>query len=189
MRTKDLIRLLALGALIGICLPASAQDWGLIVNGKSIHVNSSKDWNERNWGLGLEREFDAQSRWVKLALVNGFKDSQNQMSYMAGGGLKRRFRLRALSDDLFVDLGVVGFMMTRDDVGGGRPFPGLLPALTFGTERASLNLTYLSESMMDSATNVTRVDPTVSGLVFVQLKLSPSLLGFGGGRRGPGLFD
>lgn len=179
MRTKTFLRLLGLGILLSFAQHAAAQDWSVIVNGKAIHVNSSRDWNERNWGLGLEREFDTQSRWVKVALVNGFKDSQDAMSYMAGGGLKRRFRLDSLADHLYFDVGVVGFLMTREDVNDNKPFPGLLPAMTIGTRRVALNITYLSQGMMDSATNVTRVDPTVSGLLFLQLKLDPSLLGFG----------
>lgn len=178
MRTRILLVLAAIVA-VGTGAPASAQDWGVIVNGKAIHLDSSKDWNERNWGLGLEREFATDSRWVKVALVNGFKDSQNEMSYMAGGGLKRRFRLYSVSDNLFVDLGVVAFLMTREDVNDNKPFPGLLPAMTIGTNRLALNVAYLSEGMMDSATNVRRVDPTVSGLVFLQLKVNPSMLGFG----------
>jgi hypothetical protein len=182
MRTPTIALFAAVVAWIGLAGPASAQDWNLILNGKSIHVNSSKDWNEQNWGLGIEREFSGQARWVKVALVNGFKDSQDEMSYMAGGGVKRRFRLDSLYRDLFVDVGVVGFVMTRQDVNDNEPFPGLLPALTVGTPRVALNITYLSEQMMDSATNVTRVDPTVSGLIFLQLKLHPSMLGLGGRR-------
>ncbi|HEX7080327.1 MAG TPA: hypothetical protein VF329_04885 [Gammaproteobacteria bacterium] len=176
MDTSKLFASAMLALLLGISFPAAAQDWSLVLNGKSIHVNSSKDWNEQNWGLGIEREFDAGSRWVKVALFNGFVDSADEMSYMAGGGLKRRFRLSSLHEGLFVDVGVVGFLMTRQDVNDNEPFPGLLPALTFGTRSVALNLTYLSQSMMDSATNVTRVDPTVSGLVFLQLKLDPRLL-------------
>lgn len=182
MRTRILLILTAVLA-VGAGTTASAQDWSLVVNGKSIHVNSSKDWNERNWGLGLEREFATDSKWVKVALVNGFKDSRNHMSYMAGGGVKRRFHLYSLSDDLFVDVGVVGFLMTRKNVNDNEPFPGLLPAVTVGTSRVALNLTYLSERMMDRATNVSRVDPTVSGLIFLQLRIHPSMLGFG---RPPG---
>src|SRR5690606_9598902 len=109
MRTLILTVFAALAATAGLSAPAQAQDWNLILNGKSIHVNSSRDWNEHNWGLGLEREFDVQSKWVKVAVVNGFKDSQDAMSYMAGGGIKRRFRLDSLSEGLFVDVGVVGF--------------------------------------------------------------------------------
>ncbi len=184
MRTLIFTLFAAIAATAGLSSPAQAQDWSLVLNGKSVHVNSSKDWNEQNWGLGLEREFDGQARWVKVAVVNGFRDSQDEMSYMAGGGIKRRFRLDSLMDGFFVDLGVVGFLMTRQDVRNNDPFPGILPAMTVGTRRVALNVTYLSEHMMDSATNVTRVDPTVSGLVFLQLKLDPRLLGlpFGSAR-------
>src|SRR5690606_2602397 len=120
MRTKTLLRLVGLGILLGLAQHAAAQDWGVIVNGKAIHVNSSRDWNEENWGLGLEREFDTQSRWVKMAVANGFKDSQNAMSYMAGGGIKRRFRLDSVMENLYVDVGVVGFLMTREDVNNNK---------------------------------------------------------------------
>ena len=184
MRTLIITLFAALAVTAGLSEPARAQDWSLILNGKSVHVNSSRDWNEQNWGLGLEREFEAHARWVKVAVVNGFKDSQDEMSYMAGGGIKRRFRLDSLSDGLFLDVGVIGFLMTRQDVNNNDPFPGLLPAMTIGTRRVALNVTYLSEAMMDSATNVKRVDPTVSGLVFLQLKLDPRLFGlpFGSSR-------
>jgi hypothetical protein len=187
MRTRRL-GLWGLGCLLFAAGAAQAQDWSVVVNGKAIHVNASKDWNEDNWGLGVEREFDGQSRWVKLALVNGFVDSANAMSYMAGGGLKRRFRWPISSTALFVDIGVVGFVMTRQDVNHNEPFPGILPAMTIGTRKVAINLTYLPGSVMERTTHVSRDDPTVSGVVFLQLKLDPSLLGFskhaGRGRRG-----
>src|SRR5690606_17687 len=153
MRTLILTLFAAIAATAGLSSPASAQDWSLVLNGKSIHVNSSKDWNEQNWGLGLEREFDADARWVKVAVVNGFRDSQDEMSYMAGGGIKRRFRLDPLAEGLFIDVGVIGFVMTRQDVRNNEPFPGLLPAMTVGTRRVALNVTYLAERMVDRAHN------------------------------------
>lgn len=188
MRTSIRLGLWGLGFLL-FASGVQAQDWSVVVNGKAIHVNASKDWNEDNWGLGVEREFGGQSRWVKLALANGFVDSANAMSYMAGGGLKRRFRWpTSSSTDLFVDLGVVGFVMTRQDVNHNEPFPGVLPAMTVGTHKIAINLTYLPGSVMERTTHVSRDDPTVSGVVFLQLKLDPSLLGFskpsGGGRGG-----
>jgi hypothetical protein len=39
---------------------ASAQSrgaWDVVVNGRSLHVNAAREWNEDNWGLGFEREF------------------------------------------------------------------------------------------------------------------------------------
>ena len=187
MRTLIIILTFTAALAVSPAQSVQAQDWSLVINGKSIHVNSSKDWNEQNWGLGLEREFHAQSRWVKTVVGNAFRDSQEEMSYMTGGGIKRRYRLDSLAPGLFFDVGVVAFLMTRQDVNDNQPFPGLLPAMSVGTRRVALNVTYLSERMMDSATNVTRVDPTVSGLVFLQLKLDPRLIGlpFGSGRSAP----
>ena len=81
-------------ALAAFCHPASAQSngsWDVVLNGRAIHMNAARDWNEDNWGLGIEREFAARSPWIKVALANGFKDSVGQPSYMAGGGIKRRF--------------------------------------------------------------------------------------------------
>jgi hypothetical protein len=142
-----------------------------------MHLNASRSWNEANWGLGLEREFPSRSRWVKLAMANGFEDSRGYPSYMAGAGLKRRFELG--TSDFYVDLGGIAFLMTRDDVDHNRPFPGVLPAATFGFRRVALNLTYLPEVAVDRVTNAKRRDPTLDGVIFLQLKLDASLLGFG----------
>jgi hypothetical protein len=153
----------------------SHADWNVVLNGRSVHVNSSRDWNEANWGLGIEREFNPDGRWVRVAAANGFKDSHGEPSYMAGGGIKRRFRV--LHDNAYVDLGVIGFLMTREDMNHNRPFPGVLPALTFGTERVALNLTYLPASAVNRVTNVRRRDPSMDGVLFLQLSLDARLFG------------
>jgi hypothetical protein len=176
-----------IGASILICLlslPAAAQDWGIVLNGKSIHVDSEKDWNESNWGLGIEREFNREARWVKVAMGNSFIDSGNEMSYMAGGGIKRRFRPSQRFSDLYLDVGAIGFLMSRKDVGSRKPFPGVLPALTLGSRNVALNVTYLPKAWAHMATNIGRVDPSVDGILFVQLKLDASL--FGARRNGGG---
>lgn len=153
---------------------ADASDWNLILNGKAFHLNASEDWNEQNWGLGLEREFTREdSPWVPLVLGNGFRDSGNHVSYMLGGGVKRRFWLQTGGNGLYLDLGLVGFMMSRRDVNGSRPFPGVLPAVTVGTRRVALNVTYMPEV---AVSKVNRLDPTLDGVVFLQLKLDPGLL-------------
>ena len=79
----------------------------MILNGRAVHLDAAREWNEHNWGLGVEREFDSDERWVKVALANGFKDSLGNPSFMAGGSIKRRFRAPRLSDDFYVDVGVV----------------------------------------------------------------------------------
>jgi hypothetical protein len=116
-----------------------------------------------------------------VALANGFEDSMGNPSYMAGGGIKRRFYLR--SDDFYVDLGGVAFLMTRENVNGNQPFPGVLPAATFGFKRVAVNVTYMPESIVDRVTSSKRHDPSLEGVFFLQLKLDASLFGFGRGDR------
>jgi hypothetical protein len=166
--------------LAAFCHNAVAQStgaWDVVLNGRAVHVNASQDWNEDNWGLGFEREFASDTPWVKLALANGFKDSMGNPSYMAGGGIKRRFWVR--SDDLYIDLGGVAFMMKRENVHHNQAFPGLLPAATIGFKRVALNLTYMPEVVVDRVTNSKKLDPSMEGVFFVQLKLDASLFGLG----------
>ena len=169
--------------LAAFCNTAAAQSnasWDVVLNGRAVHINAARKWNEDNWGLGFEHEFASSSPWVKVALANGFKDSMGNPSYMAGGGIKRRFTMR--SQDFYVDLGGVAFVMTRENVNHNEPFPGVLPAATFGFKRVALNLTYMPEVVVERVTNSKKLDPTMEGVFFLQLKLDASL--FGLGRRG-----
>jgi Antimicrobial peptide resistance and lipid A acylation protein PagP len=170
--------------LAAFCHNAAAQPdsaWDVVLNGRAVHMNAAETWNEENWGIGIEREFSSTGRWIKVALANGFEDSMGNPSYMAGGGLKRRFHLR--SNDFYVDVGGVAFLMTREGFNGNEPFPGVLPAATFGFKRVALNLTYMPESIVDRVTNSSTHDPSMQGVFFLQLKLDASLFGFG--RRNP----
>jgi len=170
--------------ILSLAQSASAQSdgaWDVVLNGRAVHVNAARKWNEENWGIGFEHEFATESPWVKVALANGFKDSMGNPSYMAGAGIKRRFRLN--SEDFYVDLGGIAFLMTRENVNRNEPFPGVLPAATFGFKRVALNLTYLPESVADRVTSSRRHDPTMQGVFFLQLKLDASLFGFGARRR------
>ena len=174
---------LVIGAVsaFGATQPVLAQsDWGVVVNGHAVHVNAEKHWNEDNWGLGFEKEFNPTSHWVTAAVANGFKDSMGNPSYMGGVSLKRRFRM--FSDRFYFDAGVVGFMMTRHDVRHNAPFPGALPALTFGAKRVAVNVTYMPGSVVDNVTHANLLDPNMGGVFFIQLKLDASLFGFGSHR-------
>ena len=169
--------LISLGEF-GAGQPALAQsDWGVVLNGHAVHMNAEKHWNEDNWGLGFEKEFNSSGRWVTAAVANGFKDSMYNPSYMAGGTIKRRFRM--FSDRLYFDAGLVGFLMTRHDVRHNAPFPGALPTMTFGSRRFAVNLTYMPASVVDDVTHANRVDPAMQGVFFIQFKLDASLFGFG----------
>ena len=183
LHTTRIVWLLAATFLFvnGSATAQSSGAWDIVLNGRSVHMNAAYKWNEDNWGLGFEREFPTPSPWVKVALANGFKDSMGNQSYMAGGGIKRRFYLR--SDDFYVDLGGVAFMMTREDVKHNQPFPGVLPAATFGFKGIALNLTYMPESVVDRVTNSKKYDPSMEGVFFLQFKLNASLFGVGRGDR------
>lgn len=167
------------------CMGAGAQPsdgWDVVLNGRAVHINATHDWNEDNWGLGFEREFSHRGPWVKVALGNAFEDSVGDPSYMAGGGLKRRFEIGAR--DFYVDVGGVAFAMVREKVNGGNPFPGVLPAATLGFKRVAVNLTYMPEAVVNRVTDSNRHDPTMEGVFFLQLKLDASLFGIGRpGRR------
>jgi hypothetical protein len=143
-----------------------------IVNGKSYHFNSNYDWNENNYGFGLEHEFSQSSAWKKVVMANGFRDSTEGMSYMAGAGLHRRLYETDSLNGFYVYAGVNAFLMTREDVNGNKPFPGVLPSISVGNQSVGFNLTYLPRKAVEETTNSHFVDPTLSGILFLQFKVS-----------------
>ena len=152
--------------------PAFAGKFSAVLNGKSYHFNSTYDWNDNNFGLGIEHEFDSKSAWRTTVMANGFRDSTDKMSYMAGAGLHRRiFETERLSG-FYVYAGLNAFVMTRDDVDNSKPFPGILPSVSIGNEKLGFNLTYLPRQAVEATTQSNVVDPTISGIVFVQFKMS-----------------
>lgn len=179
MRSKTSFRTLFSVIMAAIVLsvatlaPAMANEWNVVLNGRAVHINASESWNEQNWGLGFEREFVTRSRWVPLVVGNGFRDSGSQMSYMAGGGIKRRFLLPELAGDFYVDVGLVGFMMTRRDFNGNKPFPGVLPTLSVGNSKMALNVTYMPQTAVN---RINRRDPSLSGVLFLQLSMDAGML-------------
>lgn len=172
--------LVAIGAIVlGGALPtAHAGELSAIINGKSWHAGAIEDWNEDNYGLGVEYEFSSKSRWKWKLMANGFVDSADSMSYMAGGGLHRRIWDTGRFNDLYVDVGVNAFLMTREDVNDSRPFPGALPSFTVGNRYVGVNLTYLPRKAVEIMYDSEDVDRGITGIVFLQLKLDAALFGF-----------
>ena len=171
--------LLVSASLLLLSLPtasALAGDLSLVLNGRSYHVNSSYDWNENNSGVGLEYQFGTESRWKKSVMANGFKDSTDSMSYMAGVGLHRRFVQSERLAGFYLDAGLSAFIMTREDVDNSKPFPGILPSVSIGNRYAGFNLTYLPKQAVEEMVDAEIVDPTLSGIVFVQFKIGLSQL-------------
>ena len=169
--------LLCVVALL-VTFPASnafAGKFNAVLNGKSHHFNSTYDWNENNAGLGIEHEFASTSAWRTTVMANAFRDSTDTMSYMAGGGLHRRLFETERMSGFYVSAGLNAFIMTRDDVDDSKPFPGILPSITIGNDKVGFNLTYLPRAAVEATTNSTVVDPTVSGILFMQFKVSIDL--------------
>ena len=175
MKTFTLPILVTIVALLSAS-PAMAGKTHAVINGKSHHFNSSYEWNENNFGLGIEHEFEQKSAWKKIVMANGFRDSTDSMSYMAGAGLHRRLYETDRFAGLHVYAGLNAFLMTREDVNGSKPFPGILPSLTIGNDHVGFNLTYLPRAAVEQTTDATMVDPTVSGILFLQFKVNMQYL-------------
>ena len=139
----------------------NAQGLNLVLNGKSFHLDepAGVNYNETNTGGGLQYDF-GPNRDNAYPYINfgGLKDSFENNSYYAGGGIAKRFRAKKT---IHVDFGITAFLMTREDRNDNKPFPGLLPMMTIGTDRVGINITY-----------VPKVEPKSVPLFFLQLKLA-----------------
>ncbi|HSG57984.1 MAG TPA: hypothetical protein VLA06_00500, partial [Woeseiaceae bacterium] len=89
---------------------SAAGEFSAVINGKSFHLGASEDWNEDNFGLGLEYQFDSETRWKSRLMANGFRDSNDQVSYMAGGGFHRELYSTDRFKGFYVDAGINAFL-------------------------------------------------------------------------------
>ncbi len=48
------------------CAAVNADELHLIVSGKSIHFGTDTSFNEQNWGLGFEYDFEQENNWIPL---------------------------------------------------------------------------------------------------------------------------
>ncbi|MDJ0698243.1 MAG: hypothetical protein QNJ07_00180 [Woeseiaceae bacterium] len=174
MRSPRQTALLLAVLSISIASPVLAGEFNAVINGRSVHLGASGDWNEQNYGLGVEYEFASQSRWKAIVMANGFRDSDDNMSYMAGAGLHRTIFATDRLNGFYVDAGVNAFLMTRKDVNKNRPFPGALPSLTVGNRHMGVNLTYLPRKAVEKFFDAHMMDESVRGIVFLQFKVSVS---------------
>ena len=147
-----------------------AGEFSAVINGKSYHVGSVENWNENNVGLGIEYEFDTDSRWKTRLMANGFRDSNEDMSYMVGGGLHRNLLQTRALGDFYLDLGINAFLMTRTDVNNNNPFPGALPSVTLGNRYGGFNLTYLPKFAVEKMYDAEMMDQSIRGILFLQFK-------------------
>ena len=172
MKKRLAIHVIAASLLLVLSAsPVLAGTLSAVVNGKSHHFNSTYDWNEDNYGFGIEHQFEQKSAWRTIAMANGFRDSTDNMSYMAGAGLHRRLYETHKLAGFYVYAGLNAFIMTRDDVNGSKPFPGILPSISIGNDKVGFNLTYMPKKAVEETTNSMMVDPTLSGILFLQFKV------------------
>lgn len=154
----------AMIAMMALIPMASAGTLYAVINGNANHLGQAPDGsrlNERNWGPGFQYDFDPwHDHWIPFVAASAFKDSNSNLSTYAGGGLLRRFMLSEKLDQLHLDVGLVAFLMTRKNYRHNHPFPGILPAVTFGTDHVAINATYIP-----------KVEPKMVPLFYFQLKV------------------
>lgn len=121
---------------------AQADELHLILNGKAYHM-TTRNYNEKNYGLGLEYDFAPRKNWITFINGGFFKDSLRNTSNYIGIGKKRRYLLQDDPSGWHIDLGLIAFLMTRKDYHDNHPFPGVLPVLSLGKQWFSLNATYI----------------------------------------------
>ncbi len=131
-----------LSLIIFFSATAIAGDFHAVFNGRAVHFEG-QNWNERNWGLGFQYDFEPQGSWIPAVSGSIFRDSNKDISRYLGVGMRKRFVLSGISDKWHADLGVFGFLMTRKDFRDNDPFLGALPFVSIGNERVSVNMTYI----------------------------------------------
>ena len=151
-----MLRLFLIFVVLSFSPQIFADSLHLIINGKAMHENK-RNFNEENWGLGFEYDFEEKNKWINFVTGSFFKDSLSNTSKYLGGGSKRRFMLEADKDGWHIDAGLVAFLMTRKDYKNEQPFFGALPFISVGTSKFALNLTYIP-----------KVTPKLEALLFVQ---------------------
>ena len=147
---------------------SSAEQLHFVINGKAFHSNERQNnkYNERNFGAGLQYDFDNFDKYfVPFLNIGGFSDSNNNPSYYIGGGLAHRTKFRNRWKNFHIDAGMSAFIMTRlyPQATGEKSnsvIPGILPMISMGTESAALNIVYIP-----------KIEITEESLWFIQLKL------------------
>lgn len=157
-----MIRLFLIFLTFSLSSQLFADSLHLIINGIAKHENK-RNYNEENWGLGFEYDFEEKDKWINFATGSFFKDSLSNTSKYLGGGSKRRFMLETDKDGWHIDAGLVAFVMTRKDYKNNQPFFGALPFVSVGTSKFALNVTYIPA-----------VNPKLEALIFIQASVKLS---------------
>ena len=125
------------GLLVGIGLTGKTEELWISATVKSHHFDSDhpKDYEQSNWGLGLEYEFRKDWR----AAVGFYRNSQRiNSTYMLGCYVLRLYGPAKLGSCVGM---VTGYNVEPDLV--------LLPVLMVEYKRVGFNLTYIPERKDD----------------------------------------
>ncbi len=109
--------------------PARAGDTWVACSVRSYHFDRSKDYNERNWGCGLEYGVARDTRLI----AGAYKNSLYRESAYAGA-LWTPLRLGPAR------IGAIGGIVDGYNANGGRFFPIVAPALTIEGYAAGINI-------------------------------------------------
>lgn len=97
-------------------------------------------FQEHPVGLGYGRgEYDAKGNWHGVYAM-GFQDSHYKPEWMLGYSWKAMWGDRS---DWHAGLGYTAFLTTRSDIGDYTPIPGILPVISFGYRKFSIEGTYV----------------------------------------------
>lgn len=138
-------KLLPAALFLALTAPAQAADeWALQTSLTSIHPGAHREYNERNFGLGLRRDFAGQGRTINYLAGGTLKNSMSDTTMYAGGGQRLRFR----SWDGHLDIGYFAGLITYPSHSPD-PIPALLPLVEIGSGAIGLTALYIPRVKSD----------------------------------------
>lgn len=97
-------------------------------------------YNETPWGIGIGKAiYDEDGDWHGLFLME-FKDSHFKPEYAAGYGYRA---IWSPAGELKFGLGYNAFLTARSDIGHYVPIPLILPAVSLGYKKITVDTTYV----------------------------------------------
>ncbi|WP_367607028.1 lipid IV(A) palmitoyltransferase PagP [Legionella sp. W05-934-2] len=122
-------------------------DNAIVVSGYAWHNRNYytpekiKTYNEKAWGGGLGRGFyDEKHNWhgyYGLVFLDSHKNLEPNIGYAY-------FKVWEIGQTPFeLGLGYTAIITARADLNKGRPFPGVLPLVSFGTKTVTAYATYI----------------------------------------------
>lgn len=97
-------------------------------------------YQETPWGFGVGRGLYNEKGNYEGVYAMGFQDSHFKPQWQAGYTWKATWRP---SDDVRVGLGYTAFLMSRTDVFGYVPFPGIAPVASLAYKKLNLETTFI----------------------------------------------